>query len=112
LRVYIYGKGPLADAVRREIINAGWELTDSMFEACLVVSEKLLEADLSEKAVVDLYPFKDKSVPFYKEKSVPFVSVFPVFYREFAFSEFYVLEKSEDERITEFLDFLRDLGVP
>ncbi|MCD6551696.1 MAG: prephenate dehydratase [Thermotoga sp.] len=111
MRVYIYGKGPLADAVRREIINAGWELTDSMFEACLVVSEKLLEADLSEKAVVDLYPFKDKSVPFYKEKSVPFVSVFPVFYREFAFSEFYVLEKSEDERITEFLDFLRDLGV-
>ncbi|WP_296906192.1 prephenate dehydratase [Thermotoga sp.] len=109
--MYIYGKGPLADAVRREIINAGWELTDSMFEACLVVSEKLLEADLSEKAVVDLYPFKDKSVPFYKEKSVPFVSVFPVFYREFAFSEFYVLEKSEDERITEFLDFLRDLGV-
>ena len=111
MRVYIYGKGPLVDAVRREIINAGWELTDSMFEACLVVSEKLLEADLSEKAVVDLYPFKDKSVPFYKEKSVPFVSVFPVFYREFAFSEFYVLEKSEDERITEFLDFLRDLGV-
>jgi chorismate mutase/prephenate dehydratase len=111
LKVHIRGKGPLTESLKKELIGTVWELTDSILQAELVVSEDLLDVDLSGKAVVDLYPFKDKSVAFYRERSVPFVSIFPVFYKEFAFSEFYVLEKSEDERITTFLDFLKNLGI-
>jgi len=111
LKVYVSGKGTLMDALRKELEDSEWQLSESIEDAGLIVSSEILEILSSNQRIVDLYPIKEKSIPFYKEESIRFASIFPVFHGEFAYSEFYVVEKVSDEAIENFLDFLRKLGV-
>ncbi|ACB09146.1 MAG: Prephenate dehydratase [Thermotoga sp. 47_83] len=111
MKVYVSGKGTLMDALRKELEDSEWQLSESIEDAGLIVSSEILEILSSNQRIVDLYPIKEKSIPFYKEESIRFASIFPVFHGEFAYSEFYVVEKVSDEAIENFLDFLRKLGV-
>ncbi|PLV58787.1 prephenate dehydratase [Thermotoga sp. KOL6] len=111
MRVYVHGEGNLVNALMKIFEDVGWELADSIDEAQIVVAKDLLEGDCFEKPLIDLYPLKKKSTYLYKDRINSFTSIFPVFYGEFAFSEFYILEEGDDDYTKAFLDLMANLGV-
>lgn len=105
MKVYVSGKGTLMDALRKELEDSEWQLSESIEDAGLIVSSEILEILSSNQRIVDLYPIKEKSIPFYKEESIRLQASFRSFTENSLTLSFMLLRRSPMKQSRIFLIF-------